>query len=922
MSKPVTCPVSLNRRKALGLSIGSAIALLSSTNVYATCTSWGGYTYIAAPSWGCLIWDGSLTLVNANTTISSTGTAALTARAGATILTNYGLSMGISASALENLSSTLTVENNGTIASDVVGIDNQGTIVSLNNNAGATIYGSTAGIQNSGLIMSLDNANIISGGAGILNGGMISTLTNTGTIAGTINGIQNRGNITSLSNSGTISGSSYGILADNDGQIASLENTRTGTIAGAAGIQISNQIAPGTIKIDTLTNAGQIAGTSVGIALNLNGTIGSLNNSGTITGNIAGIINAGGTLDMLINSGTIASNSYAIYNAPFSLATSTNTTGILGPITNSGLIAGTIANSTSNSLTINGGSGTTFGTLTGAGGSIGSADIGVIDNTASSVYFASGNLLLNDNIDVGSNIVHNTGATLQVNNILHVTGNYTQAAGASVLFGVASGATTQGLNGTDSGYGRLVVSGAAEIAAGSSVGLSSLGYNFAAGQRYVVISAATTGTNYNAGALKYSATGYTGVITGASVIDGANNNLVLTLAEPSTSGNSGRTIRATTSNAISSLGGLQRYSGTSNAALLNLYNASLAISSVSEANRVGEQLLPHQNISAASAASSATSDMINVIGNRITTVDAVSIAQSSHGESGISAGDDVTQQALWSQVFGGRTRQDMTDDISGYRADYTGVVIGYDHAISDNWLLGGAISYSYASVDGTDNVKGSGSNVKSYGLTAYAGYVAPTWYSNLYAAVLEQRYNTQRQVSFTGYNGTADGDFDGQQYALKVEFGYPIALSRTVALTPVANASYSYLYQNGYTESGGNGAALKVDSAHTDSIKSGLGAKLEITLPTRWGDVVPYAQALWSHEYNNDKMAVSAAYAGAIDETSFISRGSSPEKDAADISVGATLRGFGNTSLTAFYDLGVTPNYTNQSVSLRIRHLF
>lgn len=922
MSKPVTCPVSLNRRKALGLSIGSAIALLSSTDVYASCLPIPGYGDIGG-QWDCLIWsDGSLILNNVYTAISSTGTTALTAIDRATTLTNNGLIMGISASALENLSSTLTVENNGTIAGDVVGIDNQGTIVSLNNNAGATIYGSTAGIQNSGLIMSLDNANIISGGAGILNGGMISTLTNTGTIAGTINGIQNRGNITSLSNSGTISGSSYGILADNDGQIASLENTRTGTIAGAAGIQISNQIAPGTIKIDTLTNAGQIAGTSVGIALNLNGTIGSLNNSGTITGNIAGIINAGGTLDMLINSGTIASNSYAIYNAPFSLATSTNTTGILGPITNSGLIAGTIANLTSNSLTINGGSGTTFGTLTGAGGSIGSADIGVIDNTASSVYFASGNLLLNDNIDVGSNIVQNTGATLQVNNVLHVTGNYTQTAGASLLFGVASGATTQGLNSTDSGYGRLVVSGAAEIAAGSSVGLSSLGYNFAAGQRYVVISAATTGTNYNAGALNYSATGYTGVITGASVIDGANNNLVLTLASPSTSGNSGRTIRATTPNAISSLGGLQRYSGTSNAALLNLYNASLAISSVSEANRVGEQLLPHQNISAASAASSATSDMINVIGNRITTVDAVSIAQSSHGESGISAGDDVTQQALWSQVFGGRTRQDMTDDISGYRADYTGVVIGYDHAISDNWLLGGAISYSYASVDGTDNVKGSGSNVKSYGLTAYAGYVAPTWYSNLYAAVLEQRYNTQRQVSFTGYNGTADGDFDGQQYALKVEFGYPIALSRTVALTPVANASYSYLYQNGYTESGGNGAALKVDSAHTDSIKSGLGAKLEITLPTRWGDVVPYAQALWSHEYNNDKMAVSAAYAGAIDETSFISRGSSPEKDAADISVGATLRGFGNTSLTAFYDLGVSPNYTNQSVSLRIRHLF
>lgn len=119
-------------------------------------------------------------------------------------------------------------------------------------------------------------------------------------------------------------------------------------------------------------------------------TIGALVNRGTISGGtvgtmpfVAGILN-GGTIGALDNSGTITGAGNAINNA-----------GSIGPITNSGVIAGNITNGSPQDLNINGGTGTTFGTLTGFGGTIGS-----IVSPSAGVVFASGNLVLNDNIGV------------------------------------------------------------------------------------------------------------------------------------------------------------------------------------------------------------------------------------------------------------------------------------------------------------------------------------------------------------------------------------------------------------------------------------------------------------------------------------------------------------------------------------------
>lgn len=706
--------------------------------------------------------------------------------------------------------------------------------------------------------------------------GSIQTLNNRSYISATNYSIVNQGAIGELNN--------YDIIDTRQGSDNSLEpvyvihNAETGTITRLNNYRIIN-------AMDTNQNGESYA-------IKNEGTIGTILNEGGIYGNIMS------RSDLTIIGSSVDNPNIFIG----------------GPFDNAGILSGSLFN--------------------------GPESIGKITITEGNLNFASGRQHLNSNVIAGA--VNNQHAQLYLSNPIAILGNYNQSRDASLNIYVASGAQTNGNLAADSGYGQLLVNGAANVAAGSAINLVSRGYNFAEGQRYVVIAATDRqGTEYHAGDLNYSATEWDKSIKGMTLDDLTTDRrlLVVTLGskkDDSNSENNGggnnsggndhggpdviiKKPRPTQPNATSSLAGLQKYSGVTDAGLLNLFNASLAISSTGEANKAGEQLSPGQTLSARTAVSTTTFDMLNVVGSRVASVQ---LARANGGQSGIAAGDDAADSAVWGQVFNGWVNQGTTDSMSGYKANYSGLVIGADRNITDEVLLGGAVSYTSTNVKGQDNASGSNSYVNSWGLTAYASYKAQDWYTGLYATAVNQNYRTQRQIDFTGYSAIANGKFDGQQYALKGEFGYPLALTQATTLTPMATLSYSYIRQDGYTETNGNGAALRVEGSNSDTLKSGLGAKLETTQATPWGDVVPYIQVLWGHQYDNKATDVTASYAAAVNETSFVTKGSTPEKDSVDVNVGATLMQSDTTSISAYYDISAAQDYTNQSVSLRLRKLF
>jgi outer membrane autotransporter protein len=280
--------------------------------------------------------------------------------------------------------------------------------------------------------------------------------------------------------------------------------------------------------------------------------------------------------------------------------------------------------------------------------------------------------------------------------------------------------------------------------------------------------------------------------------------------------------------------GLLRYTGISSPGLLNLYNAalgSLSQGSAATANRLGKQL---GVIQTGEASAAPTLDALNVVASH---VDSLRLAQA-EGETGVASGEGPAQWGVWGQAFGGHASQDERDQVDGFSANYAGLLIGADRAINDRWRAGGVFTYSNTAINNTGDTAGDTARVNGYGLIGYASFAGSPWYVNLSGAVSQQQYDTTRVVNMQGFSGAADGHYSGQLYVARAEAGYPLAFAGAT-LTPLASLTYSYQTQGSYTESGGNGAALSVGSSHANSVKSGLGAKLEQGFSTSYGAIVP-----------------------------------------------------------------------------------
>ncbi|APD13364.1 autotransporter domain-containing protein [Pandoraea pulmonicola] len=910
-----------------------------------------------------------------------------------------------------NLSVTGTAQ--ATITGHIGTLTNNGTIVSTMASNSALGIGSSGGqidsIVNNGLITSSGGLN-----SGLYAGGVVGSIINGGTIqSDNLGGVNNTGALTSLRNDGLIRGATLGVA--NTGSLNSLTNTGTveATVTTSDGVGVWS-----TSWLGTLTNSGQIKGyTGVMVAasgdVNLPSSLTALDNRGSITGRTAGVANYGGAIAAINNltngvitagTGTAGEFAQGVYNSPkqvggtlyggtigainnaglisaayygidnaAAIGTINNQAGGLitglggaisnqaptasiGQINNAGVIAGWVINRSQNDLRIAGATNGTFGTITSFGPTYG----GTIVSTNADVRFNGGNLVIGNNFDLaGTRTAYNDASVLQFNKPVQISGNFAQAAGATLQIGVASNAVTTGDMTTDAGYGRLVVSGNTTLAAGSRVALQSLGYSFAPGQRYVVIDTAGT-ANYNESSLVYRVNGSTTLgATGANVANGNKRDLVVTVvSDPnagsgdnggSTPGNGGSTggganpgsgitpggsaggntvtrpsfdprtnaTIASAPNAQSALYGLLGYTGISDARLLNLYNAtlgSLSDGSSASADRVGKQLAPSQN---ARAAGAATFDSLGVVNAH---VNDLRLAQA--GGTGVATGDSGAQWSVWGQAFGGHASQSQRDGVDGYSANYGGLLVGADRAFGDHWRAGGAFQFSRTNINNDGSTSGNSTGVNGYGLIGYAAYTGEPWYVNLSGSVVLQRYDTKRFVTMQGFSGTANGNFNGQQYVASAEFGWPLALGRAV-VTPLASVTYSYLNQNSYTETGGNGTALTVGSAGASSVRSALGAKFAVPFETSAGTWVPELSVRWVHEYNRTRQATSASFAAdPLGQTGFTSVGATPVSNLADVALGLTLVRSNNLSASIRYDLQAGSGFVSHTGIVRVQQRF
>nr|WP_254208123.1 autotransporter outer membrane beta-barrel domain-containing protein [Lelliottia amnigena] len=109
-----------------------------------------------------------------------------------------------------------------------------------------------------------------------------------------------------------------------------------------------------------------------------------------------------------------------------------------------------------------------------------------------------------------------------------------------------------------------------------------------------------------------------------------------------------------------------------------------------------------------------------------------------------------------------------------------------------------------------------------------------------------------------------------------------------VVLTPLASLTYVISTLMAIKRLAATVWALDVGSSHAQSVVSDIGARIEKTFATGLGNLTPFAQVTWLHQYDDRQVSSRASYAAdTVGETSFTTKGASPVEDMAGVAIAA-----------------------------------
>lgn len=370
-----------------------------------------------------------------------------------------------------------------------------------------------------------------------------------------------------------------------------------------------------------------------------------------------------------------------------------------------------------------------------------------------------------------------------------------------------------------------------------------------------------------------------------------------------------------TTRTAGTLNALLTYNGP-NEKLLALASLLQGLTNADDLRKAGEQLRPSANNASSQAAGSATDRVFSLIDNRVSQTQLAGV-----GATGVSTGESDPSRGLWVQGFGFTGTQDQRDGVDGYSADAVGLAIGADTAVgSGDTRLGAAFSYADSSVEDDGVNSGNTTDVKSYQLSLYGSWkLDANWYVNGSLGLGQHQYDTRRVIRIGGGTEVATGSHDGDQYSARVEIGRMMKAGNTTII-PVAGVYYSYLKQDGYTETSTGGAALAIEGVSTDSIRSALGAKAEFGFGEQKKDTLQL-RAMWLHEFGDTTQDTTSTFAAG--GASFTTSGVKQSREAFNAGASFTFAASDNTyKVTLSYDAEIRDQYLGHTAFLQARHEF
>jgi autotransporter-associated beta strand protein len=698
--------------------------------------------------------------------------------------------------------------------------------------------------------------------------------------------------------SGAISGSGAVIHSGTGTTILTAENTYTGGTTIAAGtMQVGGGGTSGSIVGDVTDNGILAFGRSDSLVFDavISGTGGvKLVSGATILTAVesytgATTINSGATLS-LGGAGSIETSRLVTDNGTFDVS------GASAPRIKS-LAGGGAVTLGSQTLTLTGASGAFGGAISGSGGltlSAGTQTLSGASGYTGATTIDGGTLAVNGSIAGSSGVTVNSGGTLAgtgtvssvvVNSggtlapgssgvgTLTVNGDVTFASGSTYVVGTGSSSAT-----------ILTATGSASLA--GTLGVDSADGTYLFGQKQTVLTAA-------------------GGVTGS-----------FTLATPTTTGADFSSVLTYDAQHVYLEIDLARLSPLlpSDAGA----NAANAVAAIDDAIAAGDTL-PQAfedlgNVSSATLADDAA-QMAGEIGGDLPRLGATLLTPFldtifSRIENDRTPPGNRGQVTLWTSAFA--TTHSIAADAGGtgahkFRTDASGFVAGANWTLSQNHMLGAAISagsadFRLAGADGTGDA-----GVLQAGLYGYARF-SPHFYGSFAAAVALADIATRRTVTVSG-SDVLEGKLTGIVFGGRYETGVILPWATPyVAFEDVLTMLPSY----GETASSGSFALRYADStANTGRLELGFRQSVDVTVNPEWILTPNWTLHLsdrfaWAHDFFGAS-GTKTSFA-ALPSSEFTVYGAEPARDSVLVTMGAEFQFEGGLRLDARLDTAFSAN--------------
>ena len=276
------------------------------------------------------------------------------------------------------------------------------------------------------------------------------------------------------------------------------------------------------------------------------------------------------------------------------------------------------------------------------------------------------------------------------------------------------------------------------------------------------------------------------------------------------------------------------------------------------------------------------------------------------------------KHAVWMEGFGHQARQDSQEGFAGYDYDLIGVAVGADQLLKDGLLAG--ISYAQSNTDIDMDGDLSTADIESYFGSLYGSYFTDRMYVDAALSYGWQGYENIRAVEVGTLLAAAHSNHHGNAFSAYAETGWNLSLKKCT-LQPFTSLRYTFLDEEGYSESGADGFNLRVGDRKTDSLVSDLG--LRFTYPFRKGTwlCIPEATVAWDHDFDIDDRHIEAAFDGSP-VTTFVTDGRDIDEDGVILGAGLTFINRGNVSISVEYVGELRSHYESHALTGGIRYEF